>query len=172
MQRDVEKFGISDKRGRRRTSTDPYDPEAGLKDPAVCETCKAVYRQKSWQFDAKALETLENDPKTQWVTCPACQKTSEHYPEGILTLTGDYVWAHEDEITNLLANEANRVMGRNPLERIIRTTREGDSLVIETTEQKLAEQLGRTLDRAHNGELKIDWSENPRAVRVYWERWN
>lgn len=171
MQRDVEKFGISDKRGRRRTSTDPYLPESGLKEPAVCETCKAVYRQKRWQVDADDAEALQKDPATQWVTCPACQKVEEHYPEGILTLSGDYLWTHEEEIANMLANEEQRARGRNPLERIIRTVREGDTLIIETTEQKLAEHLGRALNRAHSGELKLDWSESPRACRVYWERW-
>ena len=51
MQRHVDKFGISDKRGRTRTSTDPYLPDAGFKEPALCQSCQAIYRQKSWHLD-------------------------------------------------------------------------------------------------------------------------
>jgi hypothetical protein len=61
-------------------------------------------------------------------------------------------------------------MAKNPLERIMRMEREGDNLVIETTEEKLAEHLGRALNKAHQGELKIDWSDEHSLCRVTWER--
>lgn len=172
MQRNVEKFGISDKRGRKRTSVDHYASDTPPKEPAVCDTCQAIYQNKRWQLEVDNADQIRQSPDTQRLTCPACQKVAEHYPEGILTLAGDYLWDHEEEITNLLANEARQTMSRNPLERIIRTERQGDKLVIETTEQKLAEHLGRALNRAHQGDLQIDWSETPRACRVSWERWN
>ncbi len=171
MQRNVEKFGISDKRGRKRTSTDHYATDSGLKEPAACQTCKAIYRNKRWQLDAEDADQIHRHTETHWVNCPACQKVSERYPEGVLTLRGDYLWSHEEEINNILANEAQNAMAKNPLQRIIQTFRDGDSLVIETTEQKLAEHLSRTLNRAHRGDLQIDWSETPRACRVSWERW-
>ncbi len=171
MQRNVEKFGISDKRGRKRTSDDPYLPEGGLKEPAACQGCQAFYRQKRWHLDPEEAAKLRDDPGVQWVTCPACQKTAEHYPEGIVTLRGDYLWRHENEIRNILANEAERVLAKNPIARIMRMATEGESLVIETTEQKLAEHLGRSLNRAHHGELQINWSGPPRICRVNWERW-
>ncbi len=61
-------------------------------------------------------------------------------------------------------------MAKNPLERIIRVAREGDELVIETTEQKLAEHLGRALHKSHQGELKVSWTEEHSVCRVTWER--
>lgn len=171
MQRNVDKFGFSDKRGRARTSTDPYLPEAGLKEPAVCQSCQAIYQQKRWQLDPLLATKLADDPATHWVTCPACQKIAEHYPEGILTLRGSYLWDHEQEIHNILVNAANRFTARNPLERIIRMQRTGEALIIETTANKLAEQLGRSLQKAHSGELQIDWQGAPVICRVQWERW-
>lgn len=171
MQRQVEKFGISDKRGRTRTSDDPYVPESGLKEPAVCRTCHAVYRHKRWQVEPEAVERLEQSPDTQWVSCPACQKIAEHYPQGVVTLQGDYLWSHEAEIRNILTNEAERVLAKNPVARIMQMSKEDGRLVIETTEQKLAEQLGRTLNRAHQGDLQVVWSKSPRICRVSWERW-
>ena len=55
--------------------------------------------------------------------------------------------------------------------RIMRMTTEGNAMVIETTEQKLAEHLGRALQRAHRGDFNLDWSGSPRVCRVNWERW-
>jgi len=172
MQRSVEKFGISDKRGRKRTSNDPYIAEAGLKEPAVCQKCRALYRHKRWQLDPNAVEQLETSPEVQWVICPGCQKVAEHYLEGVVTLRGDYLWDHEEEIRRILHNETERVTAKNPLARIVRMDVTDGELVIETTEQKLAEHLGRTLNRAHRGDLQVDWSGSPRICRVHWERWD
>lgn len=171
MQRQVEKFGISDKRGRTRTCDDPYIPEGGLKEPALCETCHAVYRHKHWQLAPDQFKVLEQDPATQRVKCPACQKIAERYAEGVITLSGDYLWRHEAEIRNILANEAERVLAKNPVARIMQMSKEDGALIIETTEQKLAERLGRTLHSAHQGELHVVWSRSPRICRVNWERW-
>lgn len=172
MQRDVQKFGFSDKRGRTRTSPDPYLSEAGIREPAFCQSCQAIYRQKRWQLDPELAGKLAHDPAAQWVTCPACQKVAGHYPEGILTLRGSYLWNHEREIRNILDNVLLRASTRNPQERVIRVARAGDALVIETTDNKLAEQLGRTLQKAHRGELQIDWQGTPVVCRVQWERWH
>lgn len=171
MQRKVEKFGISDKRGRTRTSDDPYLSESGMKEPAICQGCQAIYRNKRWQLEPNEAKAMQHDAKVQWVTCPACLKIAEHYPEGIVTLSGDYLWRHEAEIRNILNNEAERVMAKNPIARIMHMETSGESLVIETTEQKLAEHLGRTLNRAHSGDLQVEWSDSPRVCRVNWERW-
>jgi NMD protein affecting ribosome stability and mRNA decay len=171
MKSNVEKFGISDKRGRRRTSDDPYAPEIGLKEPALCQGCRAIYRHKRWQLEPEAVSEMQKDPGVQWVTCPACLKIAEHYPEGFVTLRGDYLWEHETEIRNILSNEAERVMAKNPISRIMQMETTDGSLVIETTEQKLAEHLGRTLNRAHKGDLQVTWSGSPRICRVSWERW-
>ncbi|MDT8441379.1 MAG: BCAM0308 family protein [Desulfuromonadales bacterium] len=171
MQRNVGKFGISDKRGRKRTSDDPYLPETGLREPSVCQSCHALYRQKRWQLDPQEVKRLETSSEVYWVTCPGCQKAAENYPEGILTLRGDYLWNHEQEIRNILTNETERVTARNPVARIMQVTAVEDALVIETTEQKLAEHLGRALSRAHSGDLQVEWSGAPRICRVNWERW-
>ncbi len=172
MQKDVRKFGISDKRGRAKTSEDPYIPEEGRAEPAICETCHALYRNKRWYLDPKMVAECQDDPGVHRVTCPACQKIAERYPEGIVTLSGGYLWDHEEEIRNILRNEENKAMARNPLERIMSMEREGDDLVIKTTEEKLAEHLGRALHRAHQGELSVTWTDEHSVCRVNWERGN
>lgn len=170
MTKDTRKFGISDKRGRTRTSDDPYIPETGLKEPSLCISCRALYQNKRWSLDPPAFDALEASGEGHWVTCPACQKIAEGYAEGVVTLRGTYLWAHEEEIFHILKNEEAKAMAKNPLERIISMTREHDDLVIETTEEKLAEHLGRALHKAHQGELTVSWSKNHDVCRVIWER--
>ena len=168
--KDTGKFGISDKRGRVRTSDDPYIPGEALAEPALCATCHALYRNKRWYLDPGAYAAAQEDPAVHWVTCPACQKVAEHYPEGVVTLRGGYLWQHEEEIRNILRNEENKARAKNPLARIMRMDREGEELVIETTEEKLAEHLGRVLHRSHHGELNIAWDQEHDLCRVTWER--
>jgi hypothetical protein len=59
MQRDVRKFGISDKRGRVKTSSDPYIPEEGPPELSLCESCHALYHNKRWYLDAEAFESAK-----------------------------------------------------------------------------------------------------------------
>ena len=87
-----------------------------------------------------------------------------------MTLSGSYLWKHEEEIQRILKNEEHKALAKNPFERIIRSHRDNDKLVIETTENKLAEHLGRVLHKAHQGELNISWSGDPDICRVSWER--
>lgn len=169
MRKDA-KFGISDKRGRVNTSADPYRPEEGLKETSLCSGCHALYRNKRWYLDVDAFEKAKLDADVHWVTCPACRKITENYPEGVITLSGEYVWNHEEEIRNILKNEENKAMAKNPLERIMRMEREGNALLIETTEQKLAEHLGRALHKAHQGDLEVSWTGDHAVCRVRWER--
>jgi len=54
---------------------------------------------------------------------------------GVVTLSGNYWLAHEEEILNLVHNEEARGMGVNPLERIMDIRREGDSFVVTVPEK-------------------------------------
>lgn len=164
------KFGISDKRGRAGTSPDPYAGDAALKEPAICRDCHALYRNKRWAIDPVAYDLAENDRQTRWVSCPACRKIADGYAEGVVTLSGDYLFEHEEEIRNILKNEETRAITKNPLQRIMRIEQKEGELLIETTEQKLAEHLGRVLHRAHQGELQVNWSPDHAVCRVHWER--
>ncbi len=170
MNKNIGKFGIGGKRKRTPTSEDPYMPAEGHKEPAICESCQALYRNKRWYLDPAEAKKALNDSRVNHVTCPACRKIAEHYPEGVVTLSGSYLWNHEEEIRNILRNEESKAVSKNPLERIMRMEREGDDLVIETTEEKLAEHLGRALHSAHQGELSVDWTEDHNICRVQWRR--
>ncbi|MCD6527472.1 MAG: hypothetical protein J7K75_10825 [Desulfuromonas sp.] len=170
MQKNSEKFGISDKRGRVQTSSDPFHPEKGMKEPAICSGCGAVYIHKRWTLDPDQVAAVKKNPEAHKVECPACQKIAQNYAEGHMILKGDYLWAHEEEICALLKTQERKAMNKNPLERIIRIERGPDSLLVETTEKKLAEHLGRALHNAHQGELDVSWDNDHTLCRVSWKR--
>jgi NMD protein affecting ribosome stability and mRNA decay len=157
-------------RGRTQRNTDPYIMDAGMPEPALCTSCHAIYRNKRWYLKEQDYKTIREDATVHETVCPACQKMDQLYPEGVVTLRGDYLWKHEEEILNILRNTENNAMAKNPLERIMNIRPEGDALVIETTEEKLAEHLGRALNKAHQGHLEITWSDNHSLCRVNWER--
>lgn len=158
------------KRGRNKRNIDPYIMDEGGQEPAVCTKCHAVYKNRRWYLEEEEFRQLRESREVTKVVCPACRKIAESYPEGIVTLRGDYLWHHEEEIRNIIKNEEDKAMAKNPLERIIQMKREGEDLIIETTEEKLAEHIGRALNKAHQGELKTDWSDQHSLCRVTWER--
>ena len=170
MRKDVGKFGISDKRGREATSQDPFSFEKSLKDRSLCKKCHNFFLNNRWENDPGLYRRLRDEGEIHWILCPSCRKAQEGYAEGVLTLRGNYLWNHEQEIRRLLKNEEDRCFGRNPLERVVSVLREQDRLVLETTGQKLAEHLGKALQRAHQGDFTIQWSGCPEICRVSWER--
>ena len=61
-------------------------------------------------------------------------------------------------------------MGINPLERIIRMEEKGEELEIATTDEKLAQRIGREVRKACQGTVEYKWSEDSKLLRVNWAR--
>jgi len=156
--------------GHAGRTEDPYQPEEG-QEASICASCNALYQSKRWFFDEKLARSLAGTAKVREVVCPTCRKVKDRYPEGILTLSGEFLKDHKDEIVTLLENEAARVGKRSVDDRIIQMNPEGkDKLVLETTTEKLAQHLGRAVYRAYKGELNFRWAAMNKFVRVYWSR--
>jgi NMD protein affecting ribosome stability and mRNA decay len=156
--------------GHAGRTEDPYEPEEG-QEASLCTTCQAIYQNKRWFFDKTLAGKLAGTDQVKNVTCPTCRKIKDHYPEGILTLSGEFLKEHQDEITARLKKEAARVSGRSVPDRIITMTEEAnDRLVVETTTEKMAQHLGRAVYKAYKGELHFQWGEMNKLVRVNWSR--
>ena len=155
--------------GHAGRQEDSYEPEEG-QEAALCTQCHALYRGKRWSFDALLYERLAGTDKVREVLCPTCRKIKDHFPEGILTLSGEFFAQHREEIVRLLEKEAGRVAQRSVADRIIRIIPEDDKLVVETTTEKMAQHLGRAVYKAYKGDLHFRWGEVERFVRVYWSR--
>lgn len=139
--------------------------------PRCVKIGHALYQGKRWFFDEKLYGKLAGAGKVRHVVCPTCRKIKDHYVEGYLTLSGEFLVEHKDEIVTLLEKEAARVGNRSCDDRIIQMAPEkDDKLVVETTTEKLARHLGRAIYKAYKGELSFRWSDPNLFVRVYWSR--
>jgi NMD protein affecting ribosome stability and mRNA decay len=168
--RGVSRFGYEEKGKMATRSTDVYLPKEGMKEVAVCIGCGAFYWNKRWYLTRDESMKPDSDMATNEVNCPACQRMQENIPAGIATFAGDYLVDHESEILNTIKNVEEKVRVKNPLARIMEIRQEGNVLTITTTNDKLAERLGRDIYKAHSGKLEYQWSKEESFVRVNWSR--
>lgn len=156
---------------KRETTSDPYTPRGAKRKIEICSGCRAVYRNKRWYADDEASKASQKDPAAVRTVCPACLKIRDDFPGGIVTLKGDFVLPHKVELMNLIKNEEERARGFNPLERVMSIKENGHgNLIISTTNEKLAQRLGRAIKKAFHGEVSYHWSHDNKLVRVEWVR--
>ncbi len=156
---------------KKAATTDSYLPRGASRSISVCGSCRAVYMNKRWYVGGVTAKAVEKEVKTVMVVCPACLKIRDNFPGGIVTLKGDYVLAHKQDVINLIKNEEERARGFNPLERVMSIKENGHgSLVVNTTNEKLAQRLGRAVKKAFHGEVTYRWSHDNKLLRVDWER--
>ncbi|MHB1000203.1 MAG: BCAM0308 family protein [Armatimonadota bacterium] len=149
---------------------DPYIPVLKPQEVAVCRECHSVYAGQRWELESQAAHDLANAKCIVDTICPACQKIRDRQPGGIVTLSGSFLQQHEDEIVSMVQNENQNAMMINPLERIMDIDRSDGSMIIQTTNEKLAQKLGRAMHKSYSGEVEYKWSKGTKLVRVNWHR--
>lgn len=102
--------------------------------------------------------------------CPACRKQRDHVPGGVLKLTGAFIADHKEEILNLIHNQSDKAQAVNPLERIMDMQSSGNEMMITTTNEKLAQRIGRALHKAYSGTVEYQFGEDTKQARVNWSR--
>jgi hypothetical protein len=156
---------------KKAASADSYLPRGAMQKTSVCGECHSVYKNKRWYADPDLYEVTRKKAGSRETVCPACLKIRDNFPGGILTLKGSYVVSHKQELMNLIKNEEERARAFNPLERIMTVQENGfGKLVVSTTNEKLAQRLGRSIKKAFHGEVSYNWSHDNKLVRVEWER--
>jgi NMD protein affecting ribosome stability and mRNA decay len=157
---------------KKKTSTsDPYLPRGASRKVSVCEGCSAVNMNKRWYTGGDVYNVAVKNPEIVRVVCPACLKIRDNFPGGIVTLKGDYVLPHKQDLLKLIRNEEDRARGLNPLERVMKVKENGyGSIIISTTNEKLAQRIGRAIKKAFHGEVAYHWSHDNKLVRVDWVR--
>jgi len=153
-----------------KTFGDPYLLDLKPDEVAMCRECRSVYAGHRWELEGRAARGLARAKRVHDTLCPACQKIRDRIPGGIVALSGAFLEQHEQEIVNLLNRENRRAMKINPLERIIDIERSDAGLVVLTTNEKLAQKLGRALRKACSGNVEYNWSRDTKLVRVNWRR--
>lgn len=152
------------------TQTDSYLPKGAPGKVVVCPGCHAISTGKRWRLDEAAYAKLRRAATTRRIFCPACEKIRDGYPSGQVTLRGSFLAEHREEILRIIVNEEKRARGFNPLHRIMSLSEEDGRLEITTTDEKLAQRIGRELRKACGGTVAYGWSHNNKFLRVQWER--
>lgn len=149
---------------------DPYNPQFDPGEVAVCTECHALYQRRHWFFDEELYFHQSAQPETRHVLCPACRKIHDRYAEGQVILhASPFLTMHKDEVLRLVRNEEDRAKGTNPLERIIEINESADGVTVTTTDEKLAQRIGRAVKSAYQGHTTYRWSD-PKFLSVEWQR--
>ena len=130
--------------------------------PVVCPVCNAVFKNGRWQW----LESWPLD--CPQAICQACQRIRDNYPAGIVTMSGDFIRKHRQEVVNLARNHEWEERTRHPLHRIISIEEHPDTVVVATTDIHLPKRIGRALQRAGKGRLALHYDPETCFVRVNW----
>ena len=144
----------------REREHDTYKAREKLSDPTSCTDCGAVYRQGRWAWGSAPGDA-------QHVVCPACQRTRDRYPSAYLTLSGEFLRGHRDEILGLARNVEAREKEDHPLTRIMDVSDKPGATVITTTSPQLARSIGEALHAAYGGDLDYRYAD---PLRVSWKR--
>lgn len=143
---------------------DTYFTKEKFQDPSVCEKCGVVFKDGIFEW-------LQEVPEgAQKIICPACRRIMDNYEGGIVYLKGEFLNKHREEIMNLIRNTEEEEKRYRPLERIMDMKEEDGQLIIRTTYEHLARRIGEAIHRAYKGDLKLNYPEGWKYVRVYWER--
>ena len=137
----------------------------------VCPRCKAVYDGHRWipEPDEEFMRHVARvGPEKKM--CPGDQRLERRQVEGVVRLEGAFMLEHQEEIRNLVDRVARQGRKRNVAARIFEITLENGALTIETTDDHLAERIGKEVEKAFKGDLEIKWQEKDHFVRVVWKR--
>lgn len=148
-------------RAQQEPVQDTYRLRAKPAEPTVCPKCSAVFQGGRWCWAARPADAHE-------ATCPACHRIEDQHPAGLVALHGDFVTAHETEIRALVQHQEEAEKREHPLNRIMAIEREGDALVVKTTDIHLPRRIGDALKRAFHGKIDSHYDEQGYFVRVNW----
>jgi len=140
---------------------DPYQRTEKLSEPSLCQVCGAVYLAGHWHWAPAPVGAVAE-------TCPACRRTAEHFPAGIVTLTG--FGQDGEEMIRLARNQEEAEKREHPLNRIMAIEETAEHITITTTDIHLPHRIGEALERTYRGKVKFHFDEDGYFVRVDWER--
>ncbi len=143
---------------------DPYFVREKLQDPSVCTRCKVVYHDGIFEW----LDTIPD--QAQRMLCPACRRISDEYEGGHVVLEGAFLAQHRDEVVNTIRKAEQNETRQRPLERIMNMAVGEERIEVSTTYEHLARKIGSVIRNAYKGELKLQYPEAEKFVRVHWKR--
>jgi len=129
-------------------------------EPTSCPGCGAAYLEGRWTWTAPP-----DDAHIE--LCPACQRIHDDLPAGYVTLKGDFVRAHRDEVLAVVRACATR---EKPLQRIMGIADVAAGVEVATTDAHLARGIAGALQGAFKGRVSIRFAKDENFLRATWER--
>jgi NMD protein affecting ribosome stability and mRNA decay len=142
---------------------DSYREGAKFHEPATCRDCGATYHKGRWTWGIPAADSVEQ-------RCPACQRVHDDVPAGYVTMKGDFVLLHRDEILALARNCEAHEKEEHPLQRIMGIADRADGIEVTTTDGHLARGIAEALHEAFKGTVKVSFAKEENLVRAVWTR--
>jgi NMD protein affecting ribosome stability and mRNA decay len=148
---------------RQELVHDSYKTKRKLAEPTRCPDCGAVYRDGRWTWGAASAGADE-------ARCPACHRVRDRFPAGYVTLSGEFVGSHRDEVLHLVRNREAAEKAEHPLQRIMAVEDSADGVLVTTTDTHLARSIGEAVHAAFKGELEFKYNKEENLLRVQWTR--
>lgn len=161
---DIKEVGRQDRLIKEHVH-DPYMTRSNPPEPTVCPECGVGFKDGRWQW------LTQPPPNPHEELCPACQRIRDRVPAGILTLGGDFLQAHREELLNLIHNKVDAEKAQRPMKRLMDIEDQDDGdMVLSFTDTHLPRGVGEAIQRAYEGDLDIHYTEEAGLIRVYWKR--
>ncbi|MDP1997050.1 MAG: BCAM0308 family protein [Gallionella sp.] len=142
---------------------DTYRTKGKLPEPTVCPGCGAVFHAGRWQW-------LDKPKDAHQTNCPACHRVHDRFPAGYVSLAGDFLAAHEQEILQLIRHHEAQEKKNHPLQRIMAIEKTEHGTLVTTTDIHLARGIGDAVHHAYQGELEFHYNPEQNLLRVSWSR--
>ncbi|WP_372634469.1 BCAM0308 family protein [Fodinibius sp.] len=146
-----------------RQRHDAYRTTKKHPDPTICPVCGSLYTGGRWTWD-----DLPEPDEASRVTCPACRRTRDNYPAGLIELQGTFFDTRRTEIMNMIHHIKDVELTEHPLERFVNISEKKDKTIITTTGIHLARRIGDSLVRAYGGDLNYNYDDDD-LIRVFWQ---
>lgn len=151
-----------------KVSNEPVEFGAGKKGVLICELCDSYYFKKSWHNGGRAfLNKKENRGLLAKKTfCPADLMIKHGLWEGKVIIQNPPK-AKLTEIKNLIRNFGKFSQSEDTLDRLIKVETAGNTLVVTTTENQMAQKLAKHIKNAFKkATLKISYQKSPGDAEV------
>ena len=123
----------------------------------------AVFHERRWQWRVAPIDA-------QHEICPACHRQEDNAPAGYVTLDGPFLTEHHDEILRLIYNKEEHERAEHPFKRIMAVEKQGDSLLVTTTDIHLARGIGEAVHHAYQGDLELHYNAGENLFHANWRR--
>ena len=102
--------------------------------------------------------------------CQACHRINDDFPAGMVTISGDFLVLHNDEILQIVRRQEEIENQEHPFNRIMKVSDELDQVIVTTTDVHLPRRIGKALKSTLDGDLPLTYDEDGYFLRAEWRR--